>query len=69
MKRIIMIMVGVAAVSILAGCTYPQYSRSVVRTYGPDGKLSSTQVTENVNQMDPNSKPLLNVLETQTFTK
>ena len=67
---LLLLVLAVGFISLIcAGCSHPHYKRSVVRTYGPDGKLVGTVVTENVDQLDPNGKPLLNVLEDQTFTK
>ncbi len=54
---------------LLAGCTFPIYERSVARTYDAQGNLQSSVVTESVRQADPNSHPLLPVLESQTYQK
>jgi PHP family Zn ribbon phosphoesterase len=51
------------------GCTIPHYSRSVSRSYDSNGNLTGTVVVESVDQMDPNSKPVLDVLENQTYKK
>jgi len=56
-------------VGMFSGCSNPYYKRSVQRTYGPDNKIVSTVVTEDVEQLDPWSVPLLDVLENQTFQK
>ncbi len=69
-RKLLSVVLAVSFISLIcAGCSHPRYNRSVVRTYGPDGKLVGTVVTENVDQLDPNGKPLLDVLENQTFTK
>ena len=55
--------------ALCAGCSIPCYNRTVVRSYDANGNLTSTVITENVNQIDPNSKPLLPVLRDQKYTK
>jgi len=54
---------------LCTGCSVPSYYRTVVRTYDGNGNPTGTVVTEHVNQMDPNSKPLLPVLKNQNYTK
>ncbi len=52
-----------------AGCTVPHYSRKVIRSYDADGNLTGIVVEESVDQLDPNSKPVLKVLKNQTYDK
>ncbi|MFA6816717.1 MAG: hypothetical protein WCS73_10535 [Lentisphaeria bacterium] len=59
----------IASSFFLTSCTIPMYERTVVKTYDGDGKLQSAVVTEHVIQNDPVSKPLLPVLEHQTYQK
>jgi hypothetical protein len=58
-----------AALLLCGGCTVPLYERTVVKTYDGNGVLQSAVVTERVTQPDPNGRPLLDVLETQTYQK
>jgi len=65
-----LIILSIASLSLaFTGCTIPHYSRTVERSYDANGKLTGTVVKENVSQIDPTSKPLLNVLENQTYQK
>ena len=61
------LMIGFLIIS--TGCTIPHYSRTVSRSYDASGRLTGTVVTEGVDQTDVNSKPVLNVLENQTYKK
>jgi hypothetical protein len=54
---------------LATGCTIPHYTRTVTRTYDANGNLTGTQVEEKVEQMDPNSKPLLPAIKEQTYKK
>jgi hypothetical protein len=68
-KQLLAVLTVICLVLVCEGCTRPHYSRSIVRSYGPDGTLLGTVVTEDVRQMDPTSRSLMDVLEDQTYTK
>ncbi len=58
-----------AACVVMSGCTYPTYGRTVTRSYDANGKFTGSVVTEEVSQMNPHSKPLMSVLDQQTYRK
>jgi hypothetical protein len=48
---------GILAV-ICTGCTHPNYTRTVVRHYDANGKLTGSTVTDQINQTDPSARTL-----------
>lgn len=53
----LMVSVGILAV-ICTGCTHPNYTRTVVRHYDANGKLTGSTVTDQIHQTDPSARPL-----------
>ncbi len=69
MKNVIPATLALAALACASGCTVPCYERTVTKTYDGQGVLQSSVVTEHVRQVDPNARPLLKVIEDQTYQK
>ena len=57
------------SLAFMTSCSMPSYERTVTRSYNETGKLTGTTVTEHVKQRDPFQRPLLDVLEKQTYKK
>lgn len=68
-KNVIPAVLALAALTFAGGCTVPCYERTVVKTYDGQGVLQSAVVTEHVRQVDPSARPLLKVIDDQTYQK
>jgi hypothetical protein len=67
MRNVTFIILAVGTGLLISGCSTPFYTRSVVKKYDASGKLQETTVTEIVTQQDPFSKPVMGVLQQQTY--